>query len=412
MTLKNDPRQGHDSTRIADGTVTFNPHLQQDRHMEMIGRLAGGIAYDFNNRLQTILGKAEQGLEDLPPDSRRRETLEDIREAAERAALLTRQLLAFSRQQTIKPSLLNLNETVESMITLIQRIIGEDIRIHWQPELTLKTVNMDPLQINQILANLCVNARDNLAHVGTVTVKTENRTFANGLDAAHTGIPPGDYVSLAVSDNGRGIDPETLPHIFEPFFTSACEGKNTGLNLASVYGIVKQNHGFITVTSNPEQGTTFTLFLPCSDSTPAESVVTSLSTLHFGNNKTVLLVEDEKSIGLILRRNLEKLGYSVLTAESPVEALRQAKDHPEIIHLLLTDVVMPKMNGRQLAEQVRALHPAIQCVFMSGFAANILAPHGVLEDGMQFLQKPFSRDELSLALQAVMNPHLPASKPV
>ncbi len=409
MTLKDDTRKNADCPPIPDTSTPFNTLHLQDQNMEMIGRLAGGLAHDFNNRLQTILGKVEQGLEDLPLDSPGRDTLEEIREAAEHAALVTRQLLAFSRRQTIKPAILSLNETVESMLTLIKRIIGKDIRIHWQPEHSLKSVTMDPLQINQILASLCVNARDNLAQGGTVTVETKNHSFT-GDHAAHAGIPTGDYVSLAVSDNGCGVDPDILPHIFEPFFTPDCGGKNTGLNLATVYGIVKQNNGFIAVTSKPEQGSTFTLFLPCSESTPAKPVATRLTTPHCGNQKTVLLVEDEKTIGLILRRNLEKFGYTVLAAESPEEALRLTQDHPGIIHLLLTDVVMPTMNGRQLAERIRALHPAIQCVFMSGFSANILAPQGVLEEGIHFLQKPFSRNELALTLQGIMNPPDPDTK--
>jgi PAS domain S-box-containing protein len=377
--------------------------LQQAQKMESVGRLAGGVAHDFNNMLCVIIGYANLALMDLSPLQPLHTPLEEIRKAAERSADLTRQLLAFARKQTVIPQVLDLNKTVAGMLNMLQRIIGEDIHLAWQSGEGEWSVKMDPSQIDQILANLCVNARDAIADIGTITIETGNSIIDEGYCAHNAGFLPGDYVRLVVSDDGCGMDRETLAHIFEPFFTTKGVGEGTGLGLATVYGAVKQNNGFINVYSEPGLGTTFTIYLPRYAGKNLQ-VRTPLATdpLNCGR-ETILLVEDEAAILDISRMILTRLGYTVLAANSPSEALGLAREHPGALSLLMTDVVMPEMNGKDLAKKLVALHPQLKRLFMSGYPADVIAHHGVLEEGVHFIQKPFSMPDLAAKLREVFD---------
>ena len=324
--------------------------FQQAQKMESVGRLAGGVAHDFNNMLGVILGYAEMALYEAGPGTPLHDNLTEIRKAAQRSADLTRQLLAFARKQTIDPRVLDLNSTVEGMLNMLRRLIGEDIDLAWLPGADLWPVKMDPAQIDQILANLCVNARDAIADVGKVTIETQNVSLDEAYCAAHAGFAPGEFVMLTVSDDGCGMDEETQRRLFEPFFTTKEIGKGTGLGLSTVYGIVKQNDGFINVYSEPGQGTTFRIYIPRHAAGMVETRATIAAELPQGHGETVLLVEDEPAMLNMGKGMLEKLGYTVLTAATPGEAMRLAEEHAGEIHLLMTDVVMPEMNGRDLAE--------------------------------------------------------------
>lgn len=367
--------------------------LTQAQKMESVGRLAGGVAHDFNNMLGVILGHAELALEQLPPDGSLYSDLDEIRKAAQRSADLTRQLLAFARKQTIAPRVLDLNATIESMVKMLRRLIGEDVDLVWLPAADLWRVRLDPGQVDQILANLCVNARDAIAGVGKVTLETANVVFDEDYCAQHAGCTPGEFVMLAVSDNGCGMDKETMSRLFEPFFTTKNLGQGTGLGLATVYGVVKQNQGVINVYSEPGLGTTFKIYLP-REATGEPEPETSGPSAVAGGSETVLVVEDEPAILDLVRRVLEKLGFEVLAARSPKEALDLAGEHPGRIDLLLSDVIMPGMNGRDLACALRASRPSVRQLFMSGYTANVIAHHGVLDAGVHFLQKPFSPNDL------------------
>jgi PAS domain S-box-containing protein len=392
--------------------------LTQAQKMESVGRLAGGVAHDFNNMLNVILGFTELAMNRVStafptktdPDKRNahlkeiRTDLDEIRKAGERSAEITRQLLAFARKQTIAPRVLDLNETVEGMLRMLRRLIGEDIDLAWLPGRNLWSVKMDPSQIDQVLANLCVNARDAIPDTGKLTIETATRTFDEAYCADHPGFVPGDFVLLAVSDDGEGMDSGTLDNLFEPFFTTKGEHRGTGLGLATVYGIVKQNDGFINVYSEPGEGTTFKIYLPryTGDATaPARTEARSEAPTARG--ETVLLAEDEPGLLKLGRRMLQKLGYSVLTAASPREALQTAEVHRGPIHLLVTDVVMPEMNGRELASEVRDLYPELRTLFMSGYTANVIAHHGVLDEEVHFIQKPFSMGELAASLREALD---------
>jgi PAS domain S-box-containing protein len=368
--------------------------LTQAQKMESVGRLAGGVAHDFNNMLQAILGNAALALQDLPPDSPVRECLEEIEKSAHRSADLTRQLLAFARKQTIQPKVLDLNDTVAGMLKMLRRLIGEDIDLSWMPGANLWLVKMDPSQLDQVLANLCVNARDAVDGGGTVTIETTNVTLDGTYVATHPEVVAGDYVLLAVSDTGKGMDVETRSHLFEPFFSTKEPGKGTGLGLATVFGIVKQNLGLISVYSEPGQGTTFKIYLPRARE---EALRADPIAVHQDprGTETVLLVEDEAQVLNLGRRILAQQGYSVLAAASPEAAIAQAAQHPGPIHLLVTDVVMPGINGKELLKRIRASRPELKCLFMSGYTADVIAHHGVLEAGVAFLQKPFTIKSLA-----------------
>jgi PAS domain S-box-containing protein len=378
--------------------------LHQAQKMESVGRLAGGVAHDFNNMLQAILGNVSLALlENLPADSIVRESLQEIQKCALRSADLTRQLLAFARRQTIAPKVLDLNATVESLLKMLHRLIGEDIQLAWLAGASLWPVKVDPTQVDQILANLCVNARDAIGGVGKVTIETENAVFDEAYCADHMGFLPGEYVRLAVSDSGRGMDKETLVHIFEPFFTTKGVGEGTGLGLATVYGIVKQNHGFINVYSEPGKGTTFMIYLPRHATPAAVTRTEAAAELPQSSGETVLLVEDEPTILIITRKLLERLGYTVMIASTPGEAIRMAGASAGEIHLLMTDVVMPEMNGRELARQLLVTHPKLKCLYMSGYTADVIARHGVLDEGVHFIQKPFSMEDLATKIRLALD---------
>ena len=384
--------------------------LLQAQKMESVGRLAGGVAHDFNNMLSVILGHAEIALEQVAPTQPLHADLTEIQKAAERSADLTRQLLAFARKQTVAPKVLNLNETVGGMLKMLQRLIGEDIAIHWQPEADLWHVRMDPTQIDQVLANLCVNARDAITDVGKITIETSN-TVVEDISSTQVVFVPGEYVRLTVSDNGSGMDKETQLHLFEPFFTTKELGKGTGLGLATVYGIIKQNNGYINVYSEPGLGTRFNIYLPRYKGKAGRSVVVSTSEPPQCGHETILLVEDEPTILKLTAKMLEGQGYSVLAANTPVEAIRIAREHIGEIQLLMTDVVMPEMNGRDLAKNLLSLYPGIKRLFMSGYTADVIALHGVLEEGVCFIQKPFSIKGLSSKVREALAPgaHDPGS---
>ncbi len=375
--------------------------LLQAQKMESIGRLAGGVAHDFNNMLQTILGYSDLSLAQVEETSPVHEGLLEIRKAALRSADLTRQLLAFARKQTVSPKILDLNDTVAGMLKMLQRLIGENIDLAWLPGHDLWPVKMDPSQLDQILANLAVNARDAIADTGKITIETENISRDAAYCADHPECLPGEYVLLAVSDNGCGMDRETLAQIFEPFFTTKEQGKGTGLGLATVYGIVKQNNGFVNVYSEPGQGTTFSIYLPCFAS---ETVATETRPADepTGGTETVLLVEDEAALLHLGQTILQRLGYTVLPANTPMAALELAREHAGEIHLLITDVVMPEMNGRDLAQRLSSLRPAMQCLFMSGYTADVIAHHGVLDPSIHFIQKPFCMDDLARTIRETL----------
>ncbi len=363
------------------------------QRMESVGRLAGGVAHDFNNMLAVIAGHAEMALERAGPDDPLRADLQRIHEAAERSSRLTRQLLAFARRQTAAPRVLDLNRTVEAMMPMLRQILGEGIELSWRPDPEAGFVRIDPSQVDQILANLLLNARDATGGTGRVTLETAGVCFEEEDCTVRAGFTAGDYVLLSVSDDGIGMDAQTLSQIFEPFFTTKDPGQGTGLGLPTVYGILRQNSGFVSVYSEPGQGTTFKLYLPrCAElPTPAPCDPEPPGPLPPTRGpQTILLVEDEPMIRDITRQMLEQKGFCVLSADNPTEALHLARHHHDPIHLLLTDVVMPRMSGRELARRIAEIHPEARQLYMSGYTANVIAHHGVLETGVHFLQKPFS----------------------
>jgi two-component system, cell cycle sensor histidine kinase and response regulator CckA len=376
--------------------------LHQAQKMESVGRLAGGVAHDFNNMLSVILGYSEMALMKIDSGSLLHADLKEIQTAALRSAEITRQLLAFARKQTIAPQVLDLNETVEGMYKMLLRLLGENIDLVWLPTLNLWPINIDPSQIDQLLANLCVNARDAITGVGRITIETAMITFDALYCAGHSGVVPGEYVLLMVSDDGCGMEKETLDKIFEPFFTTKELGKGTGLGLATIYGIVKQNNGFINVYSEPGKETTFKIYLPRHKGHTATTEQESDRTIQRGRGETVLIVEDEAAILKVAARMLKDLGYSVLTAGSSDEAVTLAKGYTQPIDLLIADVVMPEMNGRDLADMLLSLHPSLKCLFMSGYTASIVSNQGVLDEGMHFIQKPFSANDLAAKVRMVL----------
>ncbi|MDY0312902.1 MAG: PAS domain S-box protein, partial [Desulfobacterales bacterium] len=377
--------------------------LLQAQKMESVGRLAGGVAHDFNNMLGIILGYSELALDQIEPGQPLFENLQEIRKAAQRSADLTRQLLAFARRQTAMPKVLDLNDTVEGMLGMLRRLIGEDIDLHWLPATKLWPVKIDPSQLDQILVNLCINARDAINGTGRMEIQTGTSVFDAAYCEAHPDFSPGEYVVLTVRDDGSGMDAETIELLFEPFFTTKGLGQGTGLGLPTVYGIVKQNKGFIHVESQPGRGATFCIYLPRYKTAPAEQqAVQGRSEPAAGGSETILLVEDEPAILSVGQMMLEKLGYRVLAGSRPEEALRLARAHEAAIDLLITDVVMPRMNGRDLAHRLQKLYPDLRVLFMSGYTADVIARQGILDEGMQFIQKPFSREALALKVAEVL----------
>lgn len=386
-----------------DEKSRLEEQIQQSRKMESVGRLAGGVAHDFNNMLGIILGYAEMTIDQINESHPLYANLDEIRNAANRSADLTKQLLAFARQQPIAPKALDLNDTVEGMLKMLRRIIGEDIDLVWLPGKNLWKVNMDPSQIDQLLANLCVNARDAISGVGKMTIETENAIFDSEYCADHAGFTEGEYVMLTVGDNGCGMDKETQSHIFEPFFTTKEIGKGTGLGLATIYGIIKQNKGFINVYSEQGQGTVFTIYLPrhMDEEDLAQNDIIEEPAAH--GQEVILVVEDEPVLLNMTTMMLERKGYTVLAASTPDEAISLAETYSEKIRLLITDVVMPGMNGKDLAKKITSVNPSLKCLFASGYTADVIAHHGVLEPGVNFIHKPFSVKSLASKVRDVLD---------
>nr|MEE4266528.1 PocR ligand-binding domain-containing protein [Candidatus Krumholzibacteria bacterium] len=388
--------------RYEEEKAKLEEQLRQAQKMESVGRLAGGVAHDFNNMLGVVIGNADLALDAVSADQPLHAELKEIRRAAQRSTDLTRQLLAFARQQTIAPKVVDLNEAVAGMLKMLGRLIGEDIELTWLPGEGLWRVKMDPSQIDQILANLCVNSRDAIEGVGRVTIETANKVFDETYCATHPVTSPGHFVELSLSDDGRGMERETLANLFEPFFTTKDVGKGTGLGLATVYGIVKQNNGFINVYSEIGKGTTFKVYLPRHEGDLASKSAIPASAQVQTGQETILLVEDEPTLLKITSTMLGRLGYTVLKAGSPAEAMEIAQNHESTIDLLLTDVVMPGMNGKDLAATLFDHLPELKRLFMSGYTANVIAHHGVLDEGVFFIQKPFSKQELAAKIREAL----------
>jgi two-component system, cell cycle sensor histidine kinase and response regulator CckA len=377
--------------------------LRQAQKMEAIGNLAGGVAHDFNNIVTIITGYSDMLLSRIGPEGPMRRELEQIKKAGDRAHSLTRQLLAFSRRQMLQPKVLDLNAVVTNLEPMLQRLIGEniDLVIELKPE--LGQVKADPGQVEQVIMNLAINGRDAMPQGGKLLLETDNAELDEAYARRHLPMPPGSYVHLAVSDTGHGMDAATQARIFEPFFTTKEQGKGTGLGLSTVYGIVKQSGGYIWVSSERGQGTTFKIYLPRVVA-PADSVPpdTHWSSLPQGM-ETVLLVEDEPEVRWLVRDMLRHLGYTVLEARHGIEAQVQSIQHPGPIHLLITDVVMPQMSGRQIAERLTPEHPETKVLYMSGYTDDAVVRHGVLAAHMAFLQKPFSPEALALKVREVLD---------
>ena len=378
--------------------------LLQAQKMEAVGRLAGGVAHDFNNVLTVIQGYAELALFKLDALDPLRENIREILKAANRSAELTRQLLAFSRKQTIAPKVIDLNETVEPMLNMLRRMIGEDVELAWLPESHLWKVKMDPAQIDQILANLCVNARDAIADVGKITIKTGMATFDEIRLHGNAGFAPGDFVVLTVGDDGCGMDSETIEKLFEPFFTTKAVGRGTGLGLSTVYGIVRQNEGFVKVRSEPGKGSIFKIYLPRHRGEAVDPrKKASAPGIPKGCGETVLIVEDDVKVLKLTRTMIERLGYAALTASTVDEAMRLAEEHSSEIDLLVTDIVMPEMNGRDLAERLLRIKPNLKTLFMSGYTSDVITRRGVLEEGVCFIQKPFQTKDLAEKMREALD---------
>jgi PAS domain S-box-containing protein len=376
--------------------------LEQAQKLESIGRLAGGVAHDFNNMLGAIIGHTDLALEGLGPDSPIRYDLEEVRAAANRSADLTRQLLAFARKQTVAPRVISLNEAISGQLAMLRRLIGEDIELAWRPVPDVCHVRIDPSQVDQLLANLCVNARDAIAGIGRIEIATANATPAEIAAHIGAGVPAGDVVRLSVDDNGPGIAPEVLARIFEPFFTTKRAGEGTGLGLAIVHGIASQNGGWVEVRTVPGEGSTFDVFLPAAVGGELEATAT-VPTRAGGGGETILLVEDEAVILRLTAAMLTRLGYRVLLARAPSIALQLAAEHADEIDLLVVDVVMPEMNGNELVRILLATRPDLPHLYISGYTADVIAQHGVLGEGIHFLQKPFTATMLDVAVRAVLD---------
>jgi PAS domain S-box-containing protein len=394
-----DRKQAEESLRVAD------ERLRGVQRMEAVGRLAAGIAHDFNNLLTAILGSTDLLLEALPPDHPAREDALETRQAALRAADLTRQLLAFSRQQVLAPRVLDLNAVVRDVERLLRRLIGEEVGLRTVLAADLAVVRADPSQIEQVLVNLAVNARDAMPRGGTVTIETANVSLDGAYVANQPLVAAGDYVMLALSDTGTGMDAATQARVFEPFFTTKERGKGTGLGLATVYGIVKQSGGYVWVYSELGIGTTFKIYLPrVTGGEVAERPIAApvpAATLH--GSETVLVVEDQEEVRTLIRKILEARGYRVLTAANGAAALQAAALHPGPIHLLLSDVIMPGMSGREVSRLLTPTRLSLRTLYVSGYTDESIVQHGVLEPEVEFLQKPFTAEGLLRRVREVLD---------
>ena len=386
-----------------DEKAKLKEQLLQNQKIESVGRLAGGIAHDFNNMLTVILGHTQLAQLDIANSESCEGHLEKIEETTNRSGDLVKQLLAFARKQTVSPCLVNINEAIDQTLQMLNRLIGEDIAIHWRPKKDSWSVWIDPTQIDQLLINLCVNSRDAIKGVGKIELETANIVVDDDYCRANPESNPGEYLMLAISDDGCGMDDETIAHIFEPFYTTKGMGEGTGMGLATVYGIVKQNGGFINVYSELEKGTTFRVYLPRSTSDIEESSPVEMKEEISGQGETILVVEDDTFILEMFKEMLEKLGYRVLPAESPNRAMEIFNEHSPEIHLLITDVVMPEMNGRELAQRLKEERVGLKCLFSSGYTSDVIAHHGVLDPDVCFLQKPFSFHDLGVKVRQALS---------
>jgi len=403
--------------RDASGTITHFLGVKEDvtaqklleeqfvqaQKMEAVGRLAGGVAHDFNNLLTVINGYCDLLLERLDAESLYHEPIAEIRKAGERAASLTRQLLAFSRKQIVVPRVVDLNAIVPGVEGMLRRLIGEDVDLAAVLHPNLGKVKADPGQIEQVLTNLAVNARDAMPQGGRLTIETANVELDEAYAQTHYGARPGRFVMLAVSDTGHGMDADTQSHIFEPFFTTKEAGKGTGLGLATVYGIVKQSGGYIMVYSEPGEGTVFKIYLPRVEEAGAAEAEHQPSGPAPGGNETILLTEDQDAVRVLVCKVLNSKGYKVLEASRGEEALSMARECPGPIHLLVTDVVMPAMSGRELARNLASFHPEIKVLYMSGYTGNAIVHHGVIEEGLAFIQKPFTPEALARKVREALD---------
>jgi PAS domain S-box-containing protein len=390
-----------ENVRAEGDRLRLQRQLEQAQRVEAVGRLAGGVAHDFNNVLTVMVGNCELALSQLDPGCSARANLVEVAEAGKRAAALTRQLLAFGRQQIISPRTLNLNAQLANLEGMLRRAIGEDIDLIFTLADNLWPVRLDPSQLDQIVINLSVNAHDAMPSGGSLTVETENVTLDDTYATAHVGLLPGDYVRLIVKDTGCGMYRATLEHAFEPFFTTKPAGKGTGLGLATVYGIVKQNDGFINVHSELGQGTSVEIHIPRYQGEEREAPVTQVATAP-GGHERVLLVEDNEQLRQLARKLLGRLGYEVLEAAGPSAALELCERQEDEIHLLLTDVVMPTMNGPELSARVTSLKPGIKTLYMSGYPSDLIAHRGLLHEGLHCLEKPFDLNALATAVRAAL----------
>jgi nitrogen-specific signal transduction histidine kinase len=377
--------------------------LIQSQKMEAVGRLAGGVAHDFNNLLTAIFGYAELLTEELPEGSPARKDVEEIRKASERAASLTRQLLAFSRQQVLQPVVLSVNDLVEDVEKMLRRLIGADVELRTALAPDAGNVRADPGQLEQVILNLAVNARDAMPTGGKLTIETQNAELSEMYAEAHQPVVPGAYVMLAVSDTGVGMDAKTQGRIFEPFFTTKGKNKGTGLGLSTVYGIVKQSGGYIWTYSEPGHGTTFKVYLPHVDAPVEPAVRPPDPGGALAGTETVLLAEDDELLRPLARGLLEKLGYTVLDAGTAAEALTLARAHEGPIHLLIADVVMPGESGRLLARRLAELRPDLRVLYTSGYTDEAIVHHGMLEPGLNYLQKPFTPAALAGKVREVLD---------
>ena len=377
--------------------------LLQAQKMEAVGLLAGGVAHDFNNVLTAIGGYAELVREDLPGEDARRHDVEEILRATERAATLTRQLLAFSRRQVLAPRVLDLNGVVAGVDNMLRRLIGADVELRTALGPVLGAVRADPGQLEQVIMNLVVNARDAMPRGGKLTIETANAELDESYALEHPSVVAGPYVMLAVSDSGVGMDAATQARIFEPFFTTKEKGKGTGLGLATVYGIVKQSGGNIWLYSEPGRGTTFKIYLPRVDQPPEQPAAAPAPRAAPRGSETVLLVEDDEAVRALARKMLAAHGYTVLAAASGAEALKLAADHTGPIHLLVTDVVLPGMSGRELAARFQSVRPALKVLYTSGYTDEAIVHHGVLDPGIAFLQKPFTSGALARKVRETLD---------
>ncbi len=393
----------HDQRLAAESEKSkIEDQYRQSQKMEAVGRLAGGVAHDFNNILCAIIGNTQLALESISQGDPLRDLIEEISKAADQASGLTRQLLAFSRKQLIAPKVINLGKLIENMQSVLKRLIGEDIIIQFVQDKDLWRIKADQVQMEQILLNLAINAKDAMPQGGELIIEISNVVLDEEYSSCHANIFPGEYVMLTVSDTGNGMSAEVKEKVFEPFFTTKEMGRGSGLGLATVFGIVEQNNGKIQVYSEEKIGSSFKIYLPRVREKEQELIRPKIHDLQVGN-ETVMVVEDEEMVRKLAERLLKRLGYKVIVAKSCGDAILLAETEKGPIHLLLTDVIMPHMNGRELASRLVKLRPELKVVFTSGYTHNVIAHHGVLEDDVTFLAKPYSIETLAAAIRGVLD---------